>query len=122
MTALTEEDYEKAFDYFYYYDHAIDENVTISYKEAKILWIKRVTELKEKATYLKSFINLKIVENDGWREEYVTLDMMENNGENIYDGYISFMKIDGEWKIIGLYELNVDDSVDKDWEKSFVDS
>lgn len=81
-----------------------------------------MTELKEKATYLKSFINLKIVENDGWREGYVTLDMMENNGENIYDGYISFMKIDGEWKIIGLYELNVDDSVDKDWEKSFGDS
>ena len=66
LTEVTKGNFEQAFDYVYYHDHASDEDVTISYEDAKKIWVDRVKRLKEEGTYIKSFQELVMRPDDGW--------------------------------------------------------
>jgi hypothetical protein len=120
LTEVTQGNYEEAFDYLYYHNHASDEDVTISYEDAKENWVNRVKRLKEEGTYIKSFQELVMRPDDGWQNGYVTLTVVENGKEVIYDDvYISFNKKDGKWKVINLQEVTQHGDIDQLWEVAY---
>ncbi|WP_246941969.1 hypothetical protein [Bacillus pinisoli] len=120
LTHVTKENFEKAFDYLYYHNHASDEEVTISYKAAKEIWVNRVKQLKEEGTYIKSFEKLVMRPDDGWQNGYVKLTVVENGKEVIYDNvYIAFNQVDGKWKVISLQEDAQHKGKDQLWEIAY---
>jgi len=120
LTEVTKGNFEQAFDYVYYHDHASDEDVTISYEDAKKIWVDRVKRLKEEGTYIKSFQELVMRPDDGWQNGYVTLTVVENGKEIIYEGvYIAFNKKDGKWKVINLQEYTEPNDKDQPWEIAY---
>jgi hypothetical protein len=120
LTQVTKGNFEQAFDYLYYHDHASDEDVTISYEDAKKIWVNRVKRLKEEGTYIKSFQELVMRPDDGWQNGYVKLTVIENGKEVIYDNvYIAFNKKDGKWKVINLQEDTQPQDIDQPWEIAY---
>lgn len=87
---LKEENYEKAFEYVYYFDEASDINPKISYEYAKELWIERVKNLKENGTYLKDYKILKVEIDDTYAHGSVELTVVENGVQNTYEAYMWF--------------------------------
>lgn len=119
LTDVTKGDFEKAFDYVYFFNNAYDEDVTISYEDAQKNWVNRVKKLKEEGTYIKSFQDLDIYSDDGWHRGYVILTVVENGKEQIYDNVnIAFSKKEGKWKV-GILDTNEQGSIDRPWEIAY---
>ncbi|UFJ40749.1 hypothetical protein LOK74_22605 [Brevibacillus humidisoli] len=102
---LTSGQFERAFDYVYYYNRAYDEEVTISEEEARKIWVDRVKRLKEQGTYVKAYQDLRVWQDDGWVNGRAVLSVVENGGEQRYEVYVAFNKEQGQWKVSNLQPL-----------------
>lgn len=119
LSSIIEGNYEKAFDYVYYFDHAYDEDVTIKYGDAKEVWISKVKKLKEEGTYIKSYDHLDLYTDDGYQKGYVKLTVVENGKEKVYeDVSIAFAKKDGQWKI-GYLHGYTEDNKEPVWGEAY---
>lgn len=111
---------EQAFDYVYYFDGFIDEEVNISHEKAKQIWVDRVQQLRQKGTYIKEYKKLSVNAHDGWVQGYVTLTIMNNGIREEHEVYIAFQRKEGAWKVAGLQSLrNLTENqrtVNQDWE------
>lgn len=114
---VIDQDYEKAFESVYFYDQASDLDPTISYEDAKNKWIKRVSALKEKGTYIVDYHQLSVRLNDTYPEGTVNLVIIEN-GEKLVknDVRLWFGHTNNEWKLGNLNYYNDDE--EEEWEKA----
>lgn len=120
LTKITKGNFEAAFDYVYYFDNAYDEDVTISYEQAKQIWVSRVKQLREEGTYIKSFEDFDTRHDDGWENGYVALTVVEKGKEIIYEHvYIALNQREGKWKVANLQVLTEAKDIDRDWEKAY---
>ncbi|WP_134685708.1 hypothetical protein [Brevibacillus migulae] len=93
---------EKAFDYLYYFDGIIDEEVKISYEDAKAIWVERVKNERSQGTYIMDYHDLTITSHDGWVNGRAKITVMNNGKPAIHDVSIHFQPVDGTWKVVGL--------------------
>ncbi|MBE4907504.1 hypothetical protein IMZ08_05430 [Bacillus luteolus] len=122
FTKIEEGHYEEAFDYVYFHDNAYDEDVTITYDEARENWVSRVEQLKAEGNFIKSYSGIEIRSNDGYPQGYVTLTVVENGKERIYeDVAISFVhnKSEDKWQVGNLQSFESNVGEQNAWEKAY---
>ncbi len=122
LTNIEEGQYEEAFEHVYFHNNAYDEDVTISQDEAKQIWVSRVEELKSEGIYIKSYSGIKIRSNDGYPQGYVTLTVVENGEERVYeDVFISFVHntTKNKWQVGNLQSLESNVGEKRNWEKAY---
>lgn len=104
LSELEQGDFDEAFEYVLYFDVASDIQPTISYENAKQIWVERVKQLKENNTYLKEYKDLTVWIDDGAPRGKVIIVVVEKGKEREYTVYLQFA---GE-KIQQLYEFPQD--------------
>jgi hypothetical protein len=122
FTEIEEGNYEEAFEHVYFHDNAYDEDVSISYNDAKQIWINRVENLKVEGTYIKSYSGLQIRSNDGYPQGYVALTVVKNGKEYVYeDVTIAFVHNANEdkWQVGNLHSLDSNVGGESEWEKAY---
>jgi len=112
---------EKAFDYLYFHDGAIDEEVKISYEDAKAIWVERVKKQRNQGTYIMDYHDLRIRSHDGWVDGDAKITVMNNGKPAIFDVSINFQPVNGAWKVASLQSwrnITEDrDAQDEEWEE-----
>jgi len=99
---VTNGEFEQAFEYVSYFDEASDMSPTISYEEAKKIWVERMQTYQEQGMYFKSFEKLDTWTDDTYPEGMVTLTLVRDGKEHTIDRqdlYIHFNLLDDEWKV-----------------------
>ncbi len=99
-------DFNQAFDYVAYFDFASDIEPKISYEDAKKAWVGRISELKSKDIYVKSYSGLRVWTDDTYPNGEVTLTVVESGVERKYRAKIHFAPYSKEWKIQNIYSWN----------------
>lgn len=114
---LIKQDYDKAFRSVYFYDRDSDLEPVIPYEEAKKKWIKRVTDLTEKGTYLVDYKQLRVNLEDTYPVGTVDLVMMEDGEKKVKENVKLWFGLSGdEWKLGNLdYRYN---EIEEKWESA----
>lgn len=101
--SLVNNDFGSAFRYVAYFDEFSDLPPNISYKNAEKLWIRRVNELKQSKTYVKSYSDVWTYIDDGYPRGSATITVVANGRDDTYRASIHFARLHGEWKIQMIY-------------------
>lgn len=102
-------DFDQAFDYVAYFDFASDMEPNISYEEAKIVWVSRISALKSKGTYVKAYSRLKVWTDDTYPNGEVILTIVEKGVERKHRAYIHFAPFSKGWRVQNIYPRNGED-------------
>ena len=84
---------------------------TISDEDAKKVWVSRMTRLKQKGIYIKSYRNLKTFMFKGSPAGEVVIIAVKNGQEFSSDSTIDFSQADGRWRVrcITMYKQDIPD-------------
>ncbi|MCX7749660.1 MAG: hypothetical protein N2645_22630 [Clostridia bacterium] len=104
---LKDGNFEKAFEYVYYYDGPADLEPKIQYEKAKDIWLDRVKGLKEQGVYLKDYENLNVYYDDSYPKGTVELVIRREGKEVKHKVDIWFSK-KGGWKVGNIYNTDVE--------------
>jgi len=99
FNSLVDGDFNKASEQIYYVDADTDLRSTISDKDAKKIWVDRVTRLKREGTYVKSYSNLRTWMFKGRPQGEVVIIAVKNKQEFSCRIAIFFIQADDKWRI-----------------------
>ncbi|HEY5583986.1 MAG TPA: zf-HC2 domain-containing protein [Ruminiclostridium sp.] len=106
LNLVEEKRYDEAFEYVYYFDKATDITPSLSYEEAKKLWIERFKEFDLKSTdKITWHRNITTRMEDGYLKGSVEIQIKNpyNDDFMLTDIWFSKAEADGKWRIGNFY-------------------